>query len=249
MSIPRMSIPRMIVPRSIAFNIFYFGSTALLMIPGLFIRLFCPHRALGLAIFWARMELAAVRIICGIRLSVSGQEHLPRTGSALIASRHESAFDTMVWLTLLPRACYVLKSELTRIPFFGGMVRASGMIPVDRDGGATAMRQLMRDGIRAVAEGRQIVIFPEGTRGESGTLLTLHPGVAALAFSTKLPIIPVVTDSGRLWGRRSFRKFPGTIVIRILPPLASNLRRPELMHRLETALREGLADIGSGRPL
>ena len=102
----------MIVLRSITFNIFYFGSTALLMIPGLAIRLFAPRHALALAIFWARMELAAVRVICGIRLQVSGREHLPRDGAALIASRHESAFDTMVWLTLLPRACYVLKTEL-----------------------------------------------------------------------------------------------------------------------------------------
>lgn len=239
----------MIVLRSLLFNAVYFGSTALLLIPSLFIRLFAPRRALALAMLWARVEVAAVRLICGIRLTVSGLEHLPREGAALIASRHESAFDTMVWLTLLPRASYVLKSELERIPLFGGIVRPAGMIPVDRDGGATAMRQLMRDGIRAVAERRQIVIFPEGTRGESGTLLPLHPGVAALAFSTKLPVIPVVTDSGRLWGRRSFRKHPGTIHIRILPPLPTNLKRPELMARLEKSLRDGLLDIGSGRPL
>ncbi len=231
----------MIVVRSVVFNIFYFGSTALLMVPGLAIRLFAPHHALALAIFWARMELAAARLICGIHVHVSGQEYLPRDGAALIASRHESAFDTMVWLTLVPRACYVLKTELMRIPLFGGLVRPSGMIPVDRDGGATAMRQLMRDGIRAVAEGRQIVIFPEGTRGHSGTLLTLHPGVAALAFSTKLPVIPVWTNSGLLWGRRSFRKYPGTIAIQVLPPLPSGLKRGVLMTRLETALRDGSA--------
>lgn len=229
----------MIGLRSVCFNIFYFGSTALLMLPGLAIRLFAPRRALALAIFWANMELWAVRWICGIRVQVTGQEYLPRDGAALIASRHESAFDTMVWLTLLPRACYVLKIELTRIPFFGGLVRATGMIPVDRDGGATAMRQLMRDGIRAAEEGRQIVIFPEGTRGHSGTLLTLHPGVAALAFSTKLPVIPVWTNSGLLWGRRSFRKYPGTIAIQILPPLPRGLKRTKLMALLETALRDG----------
>lgn len=237
----------MIVLRSIAFNVFYFGSTALLMIPGLAIRLFAPRQALRLAIFWAHMELLAARLICGIRVRVTGAEYLPREGAALIASRHESAFDTMVWLTLLPRACYVLKTELTRIPFFGGLVRPSGMIPVDRDGGATTMRQLMRDGLRAMAEGRQIVIFPEGTRGHSGTLLTLHPGVAALAFSTKLPVIPVWTNSGLLWGRRSFRKYPGTIAIQVLPPLPAGLKRAELMARLETALRDGTARHDVGR--
>ncbi len=239
----------MIFLRSVLFNIFYFGSTALLVLPGLAVRLFAPHKALGLAMFWARMELSAVRLICGVRLSVSGLEHLPKNGAALLASRHESAFDTMVWLTLLPGACYVLKAELTRIPLFGGFVEPCGMISVERDGGGAAMRQLMRDGKRAAAAGRQIVIFPEGTRGESGVLLTLHPGVAALASSTKLPIIPVVTDSGRHWGRRSFHKYPGTIHIRILPPLPQDLPRPALMARLEQVLRDGLADLGSGQPM
>ncbi len=239
----------MIVLRSLLFNSVYFGLTALLMIPGLFIRLFAPRHALPLAMFWARLSLAALRLICCIRLTISGLENLPRDGAALIASRHESAFDTMVWLTLVPRACYVLKVELLRVPFFGGLLRPAGMIPVDRDGGATAMRKLMRDGIRAAAEGRQIVIFPEGTRGESNTLLTLHPGVAALALSTRLPVIPVVTDSGRLWGRRSFRKHAGTIQICILPPLPTDLKRPELMARLQASLREGLINIGTGQPL
>jgi len=132
---------------------------------------------------------------------------------------------------------------LTRIPLFGGMVRPSGMIPVDRAGGATAMRQLMREGRRAAREERQIVIFPEGTRGEPGTLLPLQPGVAALAAATHLPVIPVVTDSGRLWGRRAFRKYPGVIHIRVLPPLDAALSREALMAELERVLRAGLTAL------
>ncbi len=239
----------MIVLRSVLFNAFYFTSTALLLLgPGVAIRLFCPQRALALAMFWARLELAAARAICGIRLNVIGREHLPAAGAALIASRHESAFDTMVWLTLLPRVSYVLKAELLRIPIFGSLVRPAGMIPVDRDGGMNAMRALMAAGTQAARDGRQIVIFPEGTRGESGRLLDLQPGIAALAASTGLPVIPVVTNSGRLWGRRSFRKAAGTIVIAILPPLPAGLKRPELMARLQAALREGMAAIDRGTP-
>lgn len=239
----------MIVLRSLVFNVFYFTTTLMIVIPGVFVCALAPHRVLGMVIFWGRLQIAAVRIICGIHLKVSGEEYLPRDGAALIASRHESAFDTMVWLTLVPRACYVMKIELLRIPLFGSMIRPSGMIPIDRDGGAAAMRALMREGMRAARDGRQIVIFPEGTRGEPGQLLTLQPGVAALAASTRLPVIPVVTDSGRLWGRRAFHKYPGTIHIRLLPPLPAGLGRAALMTRLESALREGLADIGSGRPL
>jgi 1-acyl-sn-glycerol-3-phosphate acyltransferase len=238
----------MIFLRSLAFNLFHFGSTTLVMIPGAVIHYLMPERALGLAILWARVQIAAARVICGIRFHVTGLEHLPRSGPALIASRHESAFDTLIWLTLVPRVSYVVKTELTRIPIFGGLLRSTGMIPVDRAGGATAMRELMHAGLRAARAERQIVIFPEGTRGEPGQLLPLQPGVAALAASTHLPVIPVVTDSGRCWGRRAFHKYPGTIRIHLLPPLPAGLKRPELMARLETVLREGMARLAKENP-
>lgn len=155
----------------------------------------------------------------------------------LIASAHQSAFDTFVWLVLVPRCCYVLKQELLRIPLFGPLVQSTGMISVDRTGGASAMRGLLREAERAVREERQIVIFPEGTRAEPGTLLPLQPGVAALAARTGLPVVPVVTDSGLCWGRRAFRKRPGTIHIRLLEPIPAGIRREELMQRLDSALR------------
>jgi 1-acyl-sn-glycerol-3-phosphate acyltransferase len=235
--------------RSLLFNLFYYVSTLLLALGGLFIRWFAPHRAYALAVFWARLQLAAARLICGIRLEVSGQEYLPRAGAALLACRHESAFDTMVWLTLVPRACYVLKIELARIPLFGAIARLSGMIPVDRGAGAAAMRQLMREGRRAAREDRQIVIFPEGTRAKPGTLLPLQPGIAALAAATRLPVIPVVTDSGHRWGRRAFHKYPGLIHIRLLPPLSANLQREALMAGLEHALRDGMAALAAEHPV
>ena len=123
-----------------------------------------------------------------------------RTGAALIASHHQSAFDTLVWLTLVPRCCYVMKQELLRIPLFGPLLPLGGMIAVDREGGAKALRGLMREGARAVHEQRQIVIFPEGTRAEPGAVLPLQPGVAALAALTRLPVIPVVTRFGSVLG-------------------------------------------------
>ena len=130
----------------------------------------------------------------------SGLEHAARAVPALIASQHQSAFDTFVWLTLVPRCCYVLKRELLRIPLFGPLMPLAGMIAVDRERRRRALRGLLRDGERAVREGRQIVIFPEGTRAEPGAMLPLQPGVAALAARTGLPVIPVVTDFGPLLG-------------------------------------------------
>ena len=103
------------------------------------------------------------------------------TGAALIASHHKSAFDTLVWLTLVPRAAYVMKQEMLRIPLFGALTRPAGMIAVDREGGAKAMRGLLRDAARAVAEQRQIVIFPEGTRaapGDAAAVAAGHRGAA-----------------------------------------------------------------------
>lgn len=218
--------------RSALFNVVFFGATFFLSLYGTILRTFAPRRVPGLAMFWARLIVASARIICGIRVEVTGE--LP-SGAALIASRHESALDTLVWLTLVPAACYVLKRELLRIPLFGPLIRDAGMIAVDRDGGTAALRGLLRDGERAARDGRQIIIFPEGTRAEPGMVLPLQPGVAALASRTGLPVIPVVTDSGRRWSRRAFRKQPGVVHIALLAPIAPHTPRGTLLSALEMA--------------
>lgn len=226
----------MILLRSALFNVVFFGMTAILTLPGLVIRAVAPHRVIDLARLWAACVIGLARVICGIRLSVTGQENLGQ-GAVVIASRHQSAFDTLVWLTLVPDCCYVLKQELLRIPLFGPLIRSTGMIAIDRAGGAATIRQLMREGERAAQEGRQIIIFPEGTRGDAGRMLPLQPGVAALASRTRLRVVPVLTDSGLCWGRRSFQKRPGTIRIDIRPPLPDGLRREALMDRLTAELQ------------
>jgi 1-acyl-sn-glycerol-3-phosphate acyltransferase len=223
--------------RSTLFNLYFFLLTFVLTVAlATPVRFLAPDRTLGVAMLWARLLVAGLRVICGIRLSVQGLEHLG-PGPALIASTHQSAFDTFVWLTLVPRCCYVLKQELLRIPLFGPLMPLAGMIAVDRRGGAGAMRHLLRESDRAVREERQIIIFPEGTRAPVGQHLPLQPGAAALAARTRLPVIPVVTDSGRCWGRRAFQKRPGTIQIRLLEPLSPGLGRDQLMHRLEQVFR------------
>lgn len=232
----------MILLRSALFNVYFFSMTAVLAIAGALVRGFAPDRFLVIPVLWARLALAGLRTICGISFEVSGAEHLPRSGPALIASRHQSAFDTLVWLTLLPRCCYVIKQELAHIPVFGSLIRTSGMILLDRRAGAGAIRHLMREAERAVREQRQVVIFPEGTRAASGRMGPLYPGVAAMAARMHLPVIPVITDSGRFWGRRAFRKVPGTIQIRLLPPIRAEGRRGALMESLAAALATPLAE-------
>jgi 1-acyl-sn-glycerol-3-phosphate acyltransferase len=228
--------------RSALFNLFFFAVTfAMTLALATPVRFVAPHRMLDVARLWARLMVRGLRVICGIRLCATGLEHVG-DGAALIASRHQSAFDTFVWLTLVPRCCYVLKRELLRIPLFGPLMPLTGMIAVDRGGGASALRGLMREGERATREGRQIVIFPEGTRAGPSTMLPLQPGVAALAVQTHLPVVPVVTDSGRCWGRRAFQKRPGTIHVRVLKPIPTGIGRKQLMQRLEAALQSNAVE-------
>jgi 1-acyl-sn-glycerol-3-phosphate acyltransferase len=230
--------------RSAAFNLWFYGVTVLLAIASPAVRLFAPRHAIGYARAWVRVGLAALRPLCGITWSVSGLEHLPADGAALIASMHQSTFDTLIWTQLAPRFAFVLKRELLRIPLFGPMLTATGMIAVDRRAGPAALRALLRAADAALAGQRQIIIFPEGTRAPPGAPLRLQPGVAALAARTGLPIIPVATDSGRYWGRRAFRKTAGVIRIVILPPIAADLPRDVLMQRLAQALTQAAARLG-----
>jgi 1-acyl-sn-glycerol-3-phosphate acyltransferase len=225
----------MIVLRSLLFSVAFFGGTFFLSVAGTLIAPFAPATLPRFTVAYARLGIWAARVLCGIRLEVTGWENLP-DGPALIASRHQSAFDTFVWFTLVPRCCYVMKRELLRIPLIGRQIRATGMIAVDRDGGGRTIRILVKEGRRAAAEGRQIVIFPEGTRADPGEMLPLQPGVAALAAGTGLPIIPVLTDSGLRGGRRAFCKYPGVLHIVIRPALPTGLKRDELMKRLAEAL-------------
>jgi 1-acyl-sn-glycerol-3-phosphate acyltransferase len=228
--------------RSLLFNLFFFSSTFLLSLPAAAISVFAPRQVMRWAKLWARTQIGAARVICGIRPLMSCWENLP-PAPVLIASRHESTFDILIWLALLPDACFVVKQELTRIPLFGRCIRATGMISIDRAAGGSAMRALLRGGDEARAAGRHIIIFPEGTRTDPDQHPPLQPGIAALASRTGLPMVPVMTDSGRLWGRHSFRKRPGIINVVIQPPLTMPRGREAILRSLREAFDSGtLAD-------
>lgn len=220
----------MVLVRSLLFNLAFFSFTAIggvLLSPALGLR---PAVSLALVRWWARQVLWLLRVLAGVEVRVTGREHLPAEGPALIAAKHQSAFDTIVWLALLPRPAYVLKKELLAIPFYGWFTARSGQIGIDRGAGAAALRSLLRGAEAAWADRRQVVIFPQGTRvaAAPGTTAThpYQPGVTALYARSGLPVIPVATDSGRFWPRRSFLKRPGTITIAVLPPIPPGLPRP-----------------------
>ncbi len=221
--------------RSLLYNAFFLGGTALVVLLGVPLLAFPPRVLIGFIRFWARLMIGALRVICGIRLEVVGMANLPPGGS-IIAAKHQSAFDTMVWLVLVPNCAYVLKKELLDIPLWGRLARHCGHLSVDRQAGASALRTLVRETRARLAEGRPVVIFPEGTRTAPGERSAYQPGVAAMAAASGAPVVPAATDSGRHWGRRAFRKSPGVIHVSVLPPLPVGLQRAALMAALEEAI-------------
>lgn len=235
----------MAVLRSLLFNAVFFGLGGICLILGTPL-LLGPRRLQRRAMRW--LSSVMVWLFCrivGVELRITGRENLPDGGAALVAAKHQSAFDTLVWFTLLPDVAYVMKRELFSIPFYGWYSRRAPMIGVDRAGGGKALRQMMRDAQELARAGRQIVIFPEGTRTAPGQRVPYQPGVVALASALKLPVIPVATNSGLFWGRRSFVKRPGVLEIRVLPPVQAP--REELLERLGQAIEAEQLALGSGQ--
>jgi 1-acyl-sn-glycerol-3-phosphate acyltransferase len=198
--------------------------------------------------FWGRGVLFLLRVIVGLDHEIRGLDRVPR-GACIIAMKHQSAWDTLIPFVLFHDAAAVVKRELLVVPFYGWYAARAGSIGIDRKAGARALRRLVAAARPVAAEGRPIIIFPEGTRVAPGARLPYQPGVAALYQALAVPLIPVAVNSGYFWGRRSFIKRPGRIVLEFLEPIPPGWRRrrvmAELEQRIETAsaalLREGEA--------
>ncbi|WP_298224536.1 1-acyl-sn-glycerol-3-phosphate acyltransferase [Acidocella sp.] len=214
--------------RSFAFNAVLWGSGALLSLWCVLFGRCLKDGILRTARGWARISLWALRVFCGITVSAQGMELLPE-GGCVIAAQHQSALDILVWISLLPRPAFVFKKELRRIPMFGGLLEPGGMIPVDRGGGRKALLDMVEGARQAVTAGRQVVIFPEGTRVAYGERRDLRHGIVALAQSVEAPVLPASTDSGLRWGPRAFGKHPGTVHVTLHPPVAKPLTREKLL--------------------
>ena len=224
----------MLMLRSLLFNIGFYALTAFMSAVALPLLVLPRRGAVELLRLWSRLVVGMLRVLCDVRVELRGMENIP-AGACVVAAKHQSAFDTVVWLMLLPDTSYVLKKELLSIPLYGWFCRKVGMIPVDRAGGGAALRSMLRAAQAALAAGRQVVIFPEGTRTAPGVRVPYLPGVVAIA-GIGAPVIPVATDSGRVWGRRTFLKRPGVIRISALPALPPGLPRARMIQTLEEAI-------------
>ena len=176
--------------------------------------------------------------ICGIRYEVRGREHLP-DGGALIASKHQSMFETLAFWAILDDPAIILKKELSYLPVFGWYAMKLKNIKVDRAAGAKALRNMLKQARERASEGRQVVIFPQGTRLEPGEHDTYKPGVVGLYNAMKTPCVPVALNSGLYWPPHGFVRKPGLIIVEFLPPIAPGLGKDaflaELQTRIETA--------------
>jgi 1-acyl-sn-glycerol-3-phosphate acyltransferase len=228
--------------RALAFNIAFFGVTALLGVAALPVLLAPRETAMRFGRFWARCVLALLRAIVGLNGEIRGAEHLPR-GACLIAMKHQSAWDTLILPIVLGDPAVVIKRELLWLPFYGWYAARAGSIPIDRRGGAGALRRMVAAARDAAAAARPIVIFPEGTRTAPGQRLTYQPGAAALYQALGLPLVPAAVNSGLYWGRRSFAKRPGRIILSFLDPIPPGLPRREMMRELESRIEEATAAL------
>lgn len=197
----------------------------------------------------SRLVIWLLKVTAGTRYEIRGT--LP-TGPALIASKHQSMWDTIIFTAILNDPAMVLKAELLWIPYYGWFSKKANMIAIDRGAGASAIRRLSAQGKAALAANRQIVIFPEGTRAAPGVKLDYKPGVAALYRQLGVPCVPAAVNSGLYWPRRRFLRKPGTIVLEFLDPIAPGLDRQtfmaELETRIETATTRLLAEGGMKTP-
>lgn len=235
--------------RSLVFNILFFGWSAVILlicVPALPFGVAAVH-AVGR--LWVRVSLILLAATVGLRHRIIGLENLP-AGPAIIAPKHQSAWDTLIFALPLRLPAYVLKRELMWIPLFGLYLRCAGMIPVDRSGGSGALKRMVAEAKAAASAGRHLLIYPEGTRTAPGERRPYHPGVAALYGQLDLPVVPVALNSGLYWRRRAFTKRPGVITVEFLPPIPPGLARrafmAELERRIESASDRLAADARLG---
>ena len=235
--------------RSSLFAIFMPLWTILCGTTGIFL-LIGPDRWMDyLARTWAKGVLSGLKYICAINHQIIGEENIPNTPS-IIAAKHQSAWDTAIFLVLFNFPSYILKQQLLKVPFYGWFLPRMGTIPIDREGGASTLKAMIKSTKQRLQEQRHVIIFPQGTRVKPGVEFPYHPGVAALYNSCNVPVIPVALNSGYFWSKRQFLKNPGTITMQFFPAIEPGLKRKAFMEQLEntveTKSQELINEVSNG---
>lgn len=237
-----------IVVRSCLFALFQIVITPLFAVIALGTFPFAPLTRYRIISNWARINVAAVRILCGIRYRVIGSEHIPRE-PCIILSKHQSAWETLAYQVIFPPQVWVLKRELLWVPFFGWGLAMLSPIAIDRGAGTRALKQTLAQGRERLRQGFSIVMFPEGTRIAPGKRGKYHTGGAWLAVKTAAPVLPVAHNAGEFWRRNAFLKHPGLITVSIGAPIApGDGDADELNARVEHWIESEMQRIGTHAP-
>jgi 1-acyl-sn-glycerol-3-phosphate acyltransferase len=230
------------VARSLLFNVLFYINISVRMIVALPTIMLPYSFLLGVLRRYAGSTLWFLRVICGIGVEWRGREKLPQ-GACIVACKHQSVWETFALFMVLPDPTYVLKRELMQLPLFGWLATKARMIPIDRGSHAKALTGMLAAARREAARGRQIVIFPEGTRRPPGAKPHYLPGAAFLYADLGLPCVPIALNSGLFWPRHSWLRHPGTVVAEVLDPIPAGLDKREFLTRLQSAIEQATARL------
>ncbi len=236
-----------IVLRSVAFNAAFYLTLVIYLVVALLALPFRRHVMLGIAKSWGRTNLRLLRAICGTEVEWRGLEKIP-PGALIVAAKHQSIWETFALIALFTDPTFIVKRELMWIPVFGWCMWRADMIAVDRGAGSQAMFAMIDRAKFEIGRGRQIIIFPEGPRGAAGASPAYKFGVAKLYAATGVPCLPIALNSGLVWPRRSFLRYPGVVRVEILDPIPSGVPADaffaRLQHEIETATARLLVEGG-----
>ena len=232
----------MVIVRSILFNVLFYLNLVVLLLVAL-VTLVLPRRAvLKMAELWGRVSVWLLRVVCGTKVEFRGLENLPK-GALIVAAKHQSTWETFALLRLFDDFTFIVKRELMWIPIFGWCMWKGGMVPVDRGAGSQALTDMTARAKKEIRSGRQLIIFPEGTRRAPGAEPRYKFGVAHLYAEVGVPCVPVALNSGLFWPRRKFLRFPGTIVVEFLRRSRRGSTRTRFLQRLQSDIETATARL------
>lgn len=232
----------MIFLRSLIFNVLFYLVLVLLCIVALPALLLPRGVMMAIEAAWANTSLFLMRVICNIRIEFRGVENIP-TGPLIVASKHQSFWETFALVRFFEHPLFILKRELMMIPVFGWYLKKVGMISVERGGGPRSLIKTLKRAAAEVKLGRQLVIFPEGTRTAPGAAPNYKAGVAQIYAESGVPCLPIALNSGLFWPRRSIRRYPGTIRVEVLDPIPPGLAKDAFFERLQRDIEMATARL------
>lgn len=235
-----------IVLRSVIYNVVFYANLVFWVLLGIPTYLMPRYGILWIAKMWGLTSIWLLEKICRVKLEYRGLEKL-KNEPLIIAAKHQSMFETFALVSVLKEPLYILKRELTWLPFFGWYLIKAEMIAINRAAGKSALVDMTKRAREEIRSGRQLIIFPEGTRKSVGAPPTYKYGVSQIYVECDVPCIPVALNSGLFWPRRKFLRYPGTLVIEILDPIQPGLSAEDFLRTLEAKIEDAsnrLIDAG-----